>query len=360
MLDMRRSCLAVVVILCLGLWLPVSRAVSQTPVLVRVTPAQSQVVAGETVDVAVEVVEVQDLYAFDVALTFDPSVVEVVDADPNLPGVQVGLGLFLDAGFAIVNQADNVAGTAHLAMTQLNPSVPKSGTGALIVLRLLGKQAGTTSAIPIVLVQLARSDGTLIPTASPEGGMVDVIASGGGMPPATPIPTQGAGTPMATPEVTIPPLPPTLTPTPHSPTDTPQPTVTNSTVPTETPQATPTATPRAVGTPSPLASATPTASAAPPTTAGVQPATAEAEATERGVAAVTATTWVPTALVQEQATRLPGPTRASTAESSSGQGGVFLWIAVVAVALAGLAAAAALILWLLQRRSASRGRPGAA
>ena len=68
------------------------------------------------------------LIRLDLALTFDPNVVEVVDADPNQAGVQAALGTFLDSGFVVLNAADNVTGTLRFAMTQLNPSQPKSGT----------------------------------------------------------------------------------------------------------------------------------------------------------------------------------------------------------------------------------------
>ena len=51
----------------------------------------------ETIPVEVRVNDVTDLYAVDVKVAFDPSVLEVVDADPAKPGIQVQDGGFLVA-----------------------------------------------------------------------------------------------------------------------------------------------------------------------------------------------------------------------------------------------------------------------
>lgn len=203
-------------------------------VQVRIAPPSLQVPEGGTVDVAVEVREVEALYGADVAFTFDPQVVEVVDADLSQAGVQVALGLFLDPGFVLRNLADNVQGKVHFAMTQLNPSEAKSGTGVLIVVKLRGKRAGASTPLTLVSAQLARRDGVSIPTTTADG-RVEVIAAGTTGATNTPIPSQGAGTPL--------------------PTSTPRPTEAS----TATPLPRPTATPRPAVTPAP---ASPTA---PPT-----------------------------------------------------------------------------------------------
>ena len=199
-----------------------------TDVVLQFAPNSLQVAVGETVDVAVEVENVTGLYGFDIAVGFDPAVVEVVDLDPNLPGNQMALGLFLDPGFVIFNQADNDLGQLRLVMTQLNPSEAKSGRGNLLIIRFRGLQAGQT---PLLLLagQLAQRDGT---TFLPErvDGELAVIATAVPLPTPSPIPSQLAGTPMPT-------MTPTATPTPRATgaaTATPQP-------PTLTPAASPTA-----------------------------------------------------------------------------------------------------------------------
>jgi len=174
-----------------------------TPVVVRIAPTSAQVGVGQTVDLAIEVVSVQGMYGFDVDLSFNPSAVEVVDADPDLTGVQVSMGTFMDSGFMIINQADNVAGTLRFAMTQLNPSTAKSGTGNLVVMRFRGKQTNPTSEVMLNSVKIAQPDGTKIPT-SPISGQIQVVQNVPG-PTNTGVPTQGAGTPMPT-ESTVAPV----------------------------------------------------------------------------------------------------------------------------------------------------------
>src|SRR5512139_386501 len=149
----------IIVLTTIG-WLAADKpARGQSTVTVAIAPGTAQVAIGQTVDVAVEVVDVQDLYGIDIALTFDPNVVEVVDANPGQAGVQMALGTFPDSGFVVLNAADNVTGTVRFAMTQLNPSLPKSGTGALMVIRLRGKQVSGSTPLTLTHAQLARRDG---------------------------------------------------------------------------------------------------------------------------------------------------------------------------------------------------------
>ncbi|MCB0199698.1 MAG: hypothetical protein KDI03_06450 [Anaerolineae bacterium] len=170
---------------------------AQDSVVVRVNPASFNLPVGGTSDVAVEIVDVEGLYGFDIQLSFDPSIVEVVDADPNKPGDQVSLGRMLDSGMSVRDSADNSAGTIHYAMTQLNPSEAKNGTGNLIVIKLRAKTAGNSD-LTITSLDLARRDASAIP-ASPESGAVTVAAAGSTTQPTnTPIPTQAPPTPVPT------------------------------------------------------------------------------------------------------------------------------------------------------------------
>ena len=180
-------------------------AQSVAPAGVRVAPQAVQVAVGQSVDVAVEVVGVSDLYAIDVLLSYDPQRVEVVDLDPELPGVQVQLGSLLEPGFVILNLVDNSLGRLRFVMTQLNPATPKSGTGSLVVVRLRGKSAGAPAAIEVLGAKLASPAGVEIPVNSVDNGQVEVVQTISG-PTNTPIPAQPPGTPMPTP------APPTTVP----------------------------------------------------------------------------------------------------------------------------------------------------
>jgi hypothetical protein len=168
----------------------------QAAVLVSLSPASLQVVNGQTVDLAVAVIGVTDLYAFNLTLTYDPALVEVLDADPSLGGVQAGLGLFMEPGFVLRNIVDNDSGTVRFAFTQLNPTAPKSGSGHLIVLKLRGKQLSSGSPLTLNLAELSQRDGTLLPVNT-AGGTVSIVEAVAG-PTSTALPTQGAGTPLPT------------------------------------------------------------------------------------------------------------------------------------------------------------------
>lgn len=87
---------------------------------------------GSTVNVDLYIAHVANLYGADIKYTFDPSIVQVVDADPFIPGVQIQpLGGFLSPDLVIRRDADNATGTIQYAVTQLNPSQPVTGSGSL-------------------------------------------------------------------------------------------------------------------------------------------------------------------------------------------------------------------------------------
>lgn len=200
---------------------------------VAVAPDVLDLTAGSTAQIAITVTDVHALYGFDVALEFDPAVVEVVDADTTLDGTQIDFGTLLEPGFVIRNMADNNLGRVHFVMTQLNPSPPQSGGGTLVVLTLRAKQAGGTSPIAFVRAQLAGPQGTEIASTAVDGE-IRVITSAPTGPTATPIPVQPPGT--ALPEVQA--QPPTSTPTPNATVDTSTPVVASPTaVPTNPPTA---------------------------------------------------------------------------------------------------------------------------
>ncbi len=184
---------------------------------VRLSPASLQVGPGQTADVTVEVDGVQDLYGADVRLSFDPNILEVVDADPAKDGIQVSQGAFLDTGFTIRNQADNAAGTVWFAATQLNPSTPKSGTGALVVVKLHAKAAGR-SPLTVTKADMARRDGTKIQSEF-VSGEAQVGQAGASPADAAPVATQPAAPVAAQPAAPAAAVPaaPAETPTSNNP-----------------------------------------------------------------------------------------------------------------------------------------------
>jgi len=200
-------------------------AQSDPPVIVNIIPDDAQVVVNQTIDIAVQVQDVEDLYGIDILMEYDATALEVLDMDSTLPGVQVMLGTLLDPGFVIVNLADNDMGRLRMAMTQLNPSTPKSGTGTLIVVRFKGKALAQDTDVTVLEAKLASPFGSLIEVDEIQNGLLSVVESIVG-PTNTSIPGQPPGTPMPTATNTlVPTITPTFTATPI-PTDTPVPTAT--------------------------------------------------------------------------------------------------------------------------------------
>lgn len=143
--------------------------------VVKVVPARGSFGEGAQVQVEIRIVDVQDLYGADVKLAFDPTLLQVVDADPSTPGVQVTpRNDLLSPDFILKNEADNQAGTVWYAVTQLNPSPPVSGTGALFSFAFLVVGSGTANVA--LEQQLATRTGEIIP-AEGQGATYELVES---------------------------------------------------------------------------------------------------------------------------------------------------------------------------------------
>ncbi|MBC7265226.1 MAG: hypothetical protein H5T64_12855 [Chloroflexi bacterium] len=247
----------VCVLLCIML-LGTSGVLAQQTTLIHLIPAPALVGEGQTAAVEVRVENVRDLYGLDIRLSFDPSVVEVVDADPTTDGVQVRPGDLLSVDFVIRNTADNEKGTIWFALTQLNPSEAVNGSGTAYIITFKGKRAVASSPLTITYQKMATRTGETIP-ASTTDSEIRVVEAAQAPPtpteaPPPPQPTVGVPTqaPAASPTSILTEAPTTAAPaeetTSPAPTDTPLPTQT--TAPTEPP---PTPTPARTAVPAPTA-----------------------------------------------------------------------------------------------------------
>ena len=117
---------------------------------------------GTRLEIPVEIKNVENCYAFDLELRYDPQVLSLEDADPLRDGVQPALGTFLDAGMVLYNTVDAENGIIRFVMSQINPSEPKSGSGVLLVLYVSGLKEGE-SALELTKADLATREGQLIP-----------------------------------------------------------------------------------------------------------------------------------------------------------------------------------------------------
>ncbi len=145
---------------------------SPSATTISINPSASSVSSCGTLDVYVDVSGVTGLYALDVRITFNPTVVEVVDADLSTPSIEIepvnDPGLNFKAGFTVRNDVNNAAGTIWYVATQTAPSLPAAGSGHVAHIRLRARNNGI-SPISLAGVQLATRDGEQIPASAVNG-----------------------------------------------------------------------------------------------------------------------------------------------------------------------------------------------
>ena len=80
--------------------------------------SDTTLVVGQEITVKVLVEDAPTIYGADVCLVFDPSLLEVIDADENTPGTQLKPGGFIDPekSFVLQHGADNENGTVDYAL----------------------------------------------------------------------------------------------------------------------------------------------------------------------------------------------------------------------------------------------------
>jgi LysM repeat protein len=172
----------------------------------KLLPEVQSLDVGQMTTVTLRVENVQNLYGYQVTISFNPALLEVVDADPGKPGVQVGLGTFISPDYVPQNTADNNAGTIECVVSQVAPSTAANGSGALLTISFRGKSTGVSN-VQLDPLILASAQGTEIPANIHNA----TISVGSGAPTATPTSTSPAPTATPTPTGTV--IVPTATPT---------------------------------------------------------------------------------------------------------------------------------------------------
>ncbi len=252
-------CLLAALVTLLALAQPAAANTAQ----LRVSPQAIQVGGAETL-VEVTLDGVSGLYGLDIRLEFDPTLLEVIDADGGKDGVQVSPGQIPSPDFTVRNEADNAAGGVWYAATQLNPREPASGSGVVCAFRVRGLSSGSGE-VRVVEAKLVDREGQDLPVEA-LGSQVTVSLGAvpaseytpGATATATPLPTAtptNTPTPTEEPTATLEPGEaeptvtdePTATPEPEDP----EPTATDEPTVTPTLEPEPTATPTARATPAP-------------------------------------------------------------------------------------------------------------
>lgn len=134
-----------------------------TAIMLDPTAAQLST-CTETAQTIVKVAQVEGLYSSSVELTFDPTLLAVVDADSTQSGVQVTP--LADYGFMVINQVDNSAGTIQFATSLMN----LSGDEPLFEMTWQIKAAGE-SPLLFTLSEMVDTDSNIIPHVAQQGSI---------------------------------------------------------------------------------------------------------------------------------------------------------------------------------------------
>jgi len=107
-----------------------------------------------TMDIRVE--NVAQLAGAEVHLTYDPTLLEVVDTDPSTQGAQITHGDFLSPDFVVQNVSDPDAGTIDYAIAcmPLDKAVSGDGVLARITFRALAEGEGLVTIRSILLADV--------------------------------------------------------------------------------------------------------------------------------------------------------------------------------------------------------------
>jgi len=138
--------------------------------LLWLNPASSAILVGDTTDIIIQLDDVTNVYAAELDLSFDHTILAVVDADPGTGGVQISEGDCPAPDFVVVNSADNSAGTISYAATQLNPT-PACNGGTVATVELECLSAGI-SQISFTHSLISDPDGIVIDAPTQDATLV--------------------------------------------------------------------------------------------------------------------------------------------------------------------------------------------
>ena len=146
---------------------------AQASTTIQVTPPMLSIRYGEKAQISVEIMNAENMYGFELHISYDPATIQVVDGDPDVAGIQLLPGDMYETGqgFLVANDADNEAGNALFAFTLLAPSPPMAGDGTLVVVEVEAV-GGASSTILMEKVILASPDGEALQFVANNGEVV--------------------------------------------------------------------------------------------------------------------------------------------------------------------------------------------
>lgn len=158
---MRKTIFRLALITLAVLLVAVAPAAAQTEAVVRVDPAFLQVAPDAPFTLTIQIDDVENLYAYDILLSFPPDKLEVVSASN---------GDFLEGPFLVdLITPDNEAGTVTAIVSQRTPADPENGSGTLVVINFHALGDRTDADIELSEVTLSDKDGFPIPCSLQDG-----------------------------------------------------------------------------------------------------------------------------------------------------------------------------------------------
>lgn len=193
------------------------------------SPSNNSLNIGDTVAITFDVSGGIDIHRVAIAVTYNPSVVQAVDADAAVAGIQILPGLFPGTDIEGAVTQNTVSAGIINYQYELDGTAVVSGNGTIATVQFLALADGSANLAFSVRTFTDGNSVTYTPSASAAVIVVGVGATN------TPAPTDTPGAATSTPTST----------------NTPGPTSTGTTTPTRTP--TSTGTPAATSTPQPTA-----------------------------------------------------------------------------------------------------------
>lgn len=126
---------------------------------VRLIVSPPNPVAGQEISLDLQVGKLPEVYGAELELRYDPSVIELVDADSNKAGIQASIGsIWKDQPqFLLQNEGDNKKGSLAVALSLLAPAQPLTKGGSLMQAKFRTLKAGSAD---LRLMKLRFGDST--------------------------------------------------------------------------------------------------------------------------------------------------------------------------------------------------------
>ena len=149
-----------------------SLVVNTQQTLVSVYPPTADLFIGQTTETQILLNNAHDFYGAEFFMSYDPSVVQVVDANPGLEGVQIALGELFPSGQNTIgiNIVDAEAGLISFAVARLAPLEPVDGGGELAVISWEAVGEGHSD-LSFTHLKLASPSGVELDAISQDGAI---------------------------------------------------------------------------------------------------------------------------------------------------------------------------------------------